>query len=49
MQHGRFDFGLLAVAALLIFQATLASYGLRLVREGAGRTHETLVAVATAR
>jgi hypothetical protein len=49
MRQGRFDFSLLAIATLLVVQATVASYGIRLIRDSAGRTHAALVAVATAR
>jgi hypothetical protein len=49
MEPGRFDFSLLAIATLLVVQATVASYGIRLICGTAGRTHAALVAVATAR
>ena len=46
--HRRFDFSLLAIALLLAVQASIASYGLRLVRDVAVGTHEQLVIVGRA-
>ena len=48
MNSRRFDLSLLAIAALLVLQTTVATYGLRLVRETAARTHDGLAAVAHA-
>lgn len=44
----RFDFSLLALAALLLIQASIASYGLDLARDVVGSTHARLAAVASA-
>jgi hypothetical protein len=46
--HRRFDLSVLAIAALLIVQSSLASYGASLLRDIVGRTHASLVAVARA-
>ena len=46
--HRRIDFSLIAIALLLALQASIASYGLRLVRDVAAGTHEKLVEVARA-
>jgi len=48
MTHRRFDFSLLAIATLLMIQASIASYGLGIVRDVADTTHARLVAVAAA-
>ena len=44
----RRSLSLLAIAALLVAQASIASYGARLVRDVAGATHGSLAAVALA-
>jgi len=46
MTRRRFDFSLLAIAVLLTVQATLATYGIRLVRDVAAETHHGLVVAA---
>ena len=48
MTTRRFDFSALVLAALLVIQAGIASYGLGLVKHVAGNTHERLLAVAQA-
>ena len=47
MQRHHVDVTLLAIAALLVVQTSLASFGVRLVRDVAVRTHHRLIAVAT--
>jgi len=47
MIRRHFDFTLLSIAALLVVQTSLASVGVRLVRDVAVRTHQRLVAVAS--
>ena len=46
--HRRFDFSLVVLAALLVVQATIVSYGMGFVRDIAGDTQERLTAVAQA-
>ena len=46
MQRHHVNITLLAIAALLVVQTSLASVGVRLVRDVAVRTHDRLVAVA---
>jgi hypothetical protein len=46
MNRTRIDFSLIAIAALLVFQASIASYGIRLVRDVAIGTHAELVSIA---
>jgi len=48
MTSRRFDLSLLAIAALLVLQTSLASYGVAFVRDIAVTTHERLAAVAHA-
>ena len=46
MTTRRFDFSAFVLAALLVIQAGIASYGLGLVKDVAGATHARLMAVA---
>jgi hypothetical protein len=46
MHSHRSDLSLLAIAVLFVLQATVATYGVRLVREAAAHTHDSLMAVA---
>jgi hypothetical protein len=48
MTSRRFDLSLLAIAALLVLQTSLVSYGVAFVRDIAVTTHERLAAVAHA-
>jgi hypothetical protein len=47
MIRRNFDIALLGIAALLVVQTSLASVGVRFVRDVAVRTHDRLVAVAS--
>ena len=44
----RFDYSLVAIVALLVVQASVASYGLRLVRTVASVGHDRIAAVVDA-
>jgi hypothetical protein len=46
--HPRFDLSVLAIAALLVVQSSLVSYGAGFVRNIVSSTHASLVAVARA-
>jgi hypothetical protein len=48
MTYRRFDFSGLALATLLVIQASIASYGLGLVTDIASTTHARLGAVVEA-
>ena len=48
MTYRRFDFSALAIATLIVIQASIASYELGLVKNIAGTTHARLRAVAEA-
>jgi len=46
MTNRRFDFSAIVLATVLLIQAGIASYGLGLMKDVAGATHERLMAVA---
>ena len=48
MTYRRFDFSALVLAALLVIQAGIASYGLGFVKDIAGHTQSRLLAVVEA-
>jgi len=49
MTYRHFDFSALALVTLLVIQAGIASYGFGFVKNVAGATHASLMAVASAR